>query len=56
MKYKIFMQIYNDRKIYMSNPFPESLSETLRTVEIYRKSNPKPYYFIEAEDGTVIES
>ena len=55
MKYKIFMQIHKDRKVYMSNPLPESLRETLRTVEVYKKSNPKPYYFIEAEDGTIIE-
>lgn len=55
--YKIFMMIFEGRRVYLSNPFPSSFAETLRTVGVYKKSNPNPYYFIEnIETGEVIES
>lgn len=54
--YKIFMMIFKGRRVYLDNPFPNNINETFRTVEIYKKANPKPYYFVEFEDGTVVES
>ena len=54
--YKIFMEVFKGRRVYMDNPFPDSFSGTLRIVEVYRKSNPGPYIFIEnVETGDIIE-
>lgn len=53
--YKIFMIVFNGRRVYLDNPFPENLNETLRIVYLYRKADPRVYYFVEFEDGTVVE-
>lgn len=54
--YKIFMEIYKGRKIYLDNPYKNSLYETIRLAEVYHSKNPGPYLFVEDDEtGEVFE-
>lgn len=54
-KYVIFARYNADKKLYFDDPL-DSFMEALRHVEVYRKSNPSPYYFIkDLESGDEVE-
>lgn len=55
MRYKIFMKMANGHRIDMPTDVDLTLAEAIYRIEIYRKRNPAPYYFIEDEYGNEIE-
>ncbi len=48
--YKIFMEVFKGRRIYLDNPYGNSLWETMRMAEVYRSKNPAPFLFVEDEE------